>query len=133
MAEIYEKHNYLNKDIKVDVRVLAATNKNLKEMIAENKFREDLYHRLSVIIIKVPPLKERKEDIPLLADRFLEDVANDYGTAKKRISSQALIKLQEHNWSGNIRELRNVIERLVIMGGEEISEDDVLKYTEISH
>ncbi len=121
-----------DKDIKVDVRVLAATNKNLKEMIAENSFREDLYHRLSVIVIKVPPLKDRKEDIPLLADRFLEDVANDYGNAKKKISGQAIKKLQQHSWSGNIRELRNVIERLVIMSGPEITEEDVVKYTEIS-
>lgn len=121
-----------DKDIKVDVRILAATNKNLREMITENKFREDLYHRLSVIVIKVPPLKERKEDIPLLAQRFLEDVASDYGTSKKNISPAAIHKLQEHTWPGNIRELRNVIERLVIMGGEEITEEDVLKYTEIS-
>lgn len=121
-----------DKDIKVDVRILAATNKNLKEMIAENKFREDLYHRLSVIVIRVPPLKERKEDIPLLTERFLEDVANEYGTTRKSISSKANLKLQEHEWSGNIRELRNVVERLVIMSGEEITEEDVLKYTEIS-
>lgn len=121
-----------DKDIKVDVRILAATNKNLKEMIAENKFREDLYHRLSVIVIKVPALKDRKEDIPLLVDRFLEDVAGEYGTAKKKISENAIKKLQEHHWSGNIRELRNVVERLVIMGGQEITEEDVLKYTEIS-
>ena len=121
-----------DKDIKVDVRVLAATNKNLKEMIAENKFREDLYHRLSVIVIKVPPLKDRKEDIPLLTDRFLEDVAGEYGTTKKSISDAAIRKLQEHDWSGNIRELRNVVERLVIMGGTEITEEDVIKYTDIS-
>lgn len=121
-----------DKDIKVDVRILAATNKNLKEMIAENKFREDLYHRLSVIVIKVPPLKDRKEDIPLLTDRFLEDVAGEYGTTKKSISEAAIKKLQEHSWSGNIRELRNVVERLVIMSGNEITEEDVLKYTEIS-
>lgn len=121
-----------DKDIKVDVRILAATNKNLREMIAENKFREDLYHRLSVIVIKVPPLKDRKEDIPLLVDRFLEDVANDYGTARKSITADAIRVLQAHEWSGNIRELRNVVERLVIMGSSEISEEDVLKYTEIS-
>lgn len=121
-----------DKDIKVDVRILAATNKNLKEMIAENKFREDLYHRLSVIVIKVPALKDRKEDIPLLVNRFLEDVAGEYGTARKNIDASAIKKLQEHQWSGNIRELRNVVERLVIMGGQQITEDDVLKYTEIS-
>jgi two-component system nitrogen regulation response regulator NtrX len=121
-----------DKDIKVDVRILAATNKNLKEMIAENQFREDLYHRLSVIVIKVPALKDRAEDIPLLVDRFLEDVAGEYGTAKKDIDENAINKLQEHQWSGNIRELRNVVERLVIMGGQKISKEDVLKYTEIS-
>jgi two-component system nitrogen regulation response regulator NtrX len=121
-----------DKDIKVDVRILAATNKNLKEMIAENQFREDLYHRLSVIVIKVPALKDRAEDIPLLVERFLEDVAGEYGTAKKDIDENAISKLQEHQWSGNIRELRNVVERLVIMGGQKISKEDVLKYTEIS-
>lgn len=121
-----------DKDIRVNVRILAATNKNLKEMIGEKKFREDLYHRLSVIVIQVPALKDRKEDIPLLAERFLEDVAAEYGTAKKSISPKAIQKLQEHSWSGNIRELRNVIERLVILGGQEITEEDVLKYTEIS-
>ncbi|WP_017732916.1 sigma-54-dependent transcriptional regulator [Nafulsella turpanensis] len=121
-----------DKDIKVDVRILAATNKNLREMIAENQFREDLYHRLSVIVIKVPALKDRKEDIPLLVDRFLEDVANEYGTAKKSMSAAGIRKLQEHSWSGNIRELRNVVERLVIMGAQEITEEDVVKYTEIS-
>ncbi len=121
-----------DKDIKVDVRILAATNKNLKEMIAENQFREDLYHRLSVIVVKVPALKDRAEDIPLLVDRFLEDVASEYGTARKEIEKDAISKLQEHQWSGNIRELRNVVERLVIMGGQKISREDVLKYTEIS-
>lgn len=122
-----------DKDIKVDVRILAATNKNLREMINQNQFREDLYHRLSVIVIKVPPLKDRKEDIPLLTDRFLEDVAQEYGTAKKGVTESALKKLQQHNWPGNIRELRNVVERLVIMSGSEITEEDVLKNTEISH
>ena len=121
-----------DKDIKVDVRILAATNKNLREMIAQKQFREDLYHRLSVIVIKVPPLKDRKEDIPLLIDRFLEDVAQEYGTTRKGISGPAVEKLQQHNWPGNIRELRNVVERLVIMGGTEITEEDVVKNTEIS-
>lgn len=121
-----------DKDIQVDVRVLAATNKDLRQMIAENKFREDLYHRLSVIVIKVPALKERREDIPLLVDRFLEDVAQEYGTARKNIQQNALQRLQQGEWTGNIRELRNVVERLVIMSGDEITEEDVLKYTEIS-
>ncbi|EMR01610.1 sigma-54-dependent transcriptional regulator [Cesiribacter andamanensis] len=121
-----------DKDIQVDVRILAATNKDLRQMIAENKFREDLYHRLGVIVVRVPPLKERKEDIPMLVDRFLEDVAQEYGTAKKQITPAAITKLQEGDWTGNIRELRNVVERLVIMSGEAITEEDVVKYTEIS-
>lgn len=121
-----------DKDIQVDVRILAATNKDLRQMIAENKFREDLYHRLSVIVIKVPALRERKDDIPLLVDRFLEDVAQEYGNAKKKINPDAITRLQQGEWTGNIRELRNVVERLVIMSAEEITEEDVLKYTEIS-
>jgi two-component system nitrogen regulation response regulator NtrX len=121
-----------DKDIQVDVRILAATNKDLRQMIAQNLFREDLYHRLSVIVIKVPALKDRKDDIALLVDRFLEDVAQEYGTAKKKITAGALERLQQGEWTGNIRELRNVVERLVIMSSEEITEDDVLKYTEIS-
>lgn len=117
-----------DKQIKVNVRVLAATNKNLKEEIKENKFREDLYHRLSVIIIDVPPLKDRKEDITLLADKFLADIANEYGEAKKSISPEAIAKLQDYEWTGNIRELRNVTERLTIMCGAEITAEDVEKY-----
>lgn len=117
-----------DKDIHVNVRVLAATNKNLKEEIEENRFREDLYHRLGVILIKVPALKDRKEDIGLLVEKFLNDIAADYGTKPKVISTEAIKDLQDYNWSGNIRELRNVTERLVIMGGEEISADDVKKY-----
>ncbi len=117
-----------DKDIHVNVRVLAATNKNLKEEIEENRFREDLYHRLGVILIKVPALKDRKEDIGLLVEKFLNDIAADYGTKPKVISTEAIKNLQDYNWSGNIRELRNVTERLVIMGGEEISADDVKKY-----
>lgn len=117
-----------DKDIHVNVRVLAATNKNLKEEIAENRFREDLYHRLGVILIKVPALKDRKEDIGLLVDKFLNDIAEDYGTKPKSISAKAIAKLQDYDWSGNIRELRNVTERLVIMGGDEISPEDVSKY-----
>jgi len=117
-----------DKDIHVNVRVLAATNKDLKKEIAENRFREDLYHRLGVILIKVPALKDRKEDIGLLVDKFLNDIANEYGTKPKKISEKAIAKLQAYDWSGNIRELRNVTERLVIMGNEEISEEDVSKY-----
>lgn len=117
-----------DKDIKVDVRVLAATNKDLKKEIAEGNFREDLYHRVSVILIPVPPLKERAEDIPLLVDKFLGEIAIEYGTAKKEIEAAAIKKLQEFPWTGNIRELRNVIERLVILGGKKISTDDIKKY-----
>uniref|UniRef100_UPI0040476520 sigma-54-dependent transcriptional regulator n=1 Tax=Roseivirga sp. TaxID=1964215 RepID=UPI0040476520 len=117
-----------DKDINVNVRVLAATNKDLKKEIAENRFREDLYHRLGVILIQVPALKDRKEDIPLLVDKFLEDIANEYGSKKKSISAAALVELQQYDWSGNIRELRNVTERLVIMAGEVISDTDVKKY-----
>lgn len=119
-----------DKDIKVDVRVLAATNKDLKKEIEDGNFREDLYHRLSVILIQVPPLKDRKEDIPLLVDKFLEDISNEYGTAKKDISKDALAKLQEFPWTGNIRELRNVVERLVILGDKTISVEDVKKYAD---
>jgi DNA-binding NtrC family response regulator len=117
-----------DKDINVNVRVLAATNKNLKSEIAEKAFREDLYHRLGVILIQVPALKERKEDIHLLVDKFLEDIATEYGTKKKSIQEAAIAKLLEYNWSGNIRELRNVTERLVIMCGDEITDQDVIKY-----
>ena len=119
-----------DKDIKVDVRVLAATNKDLKKEIEAGRFREDLYHRLSVILIHVPPLKERKEDIPLLLDKFLEDIAQENGSAKKKISKEALARLQELAWTGNIRELRNVVERLVILGETTISLEDVKKYAD---
>jgi DNA-binding NtrC family response regulator len=117
-----------DKEITVNVRVVAATNKDLKKEIAENRFREDLYHRLSVIVIKVPSLNERKEDIPMLTERFLEDIAEEHGAKKKEIDSRALDALKNHNWTGNIRELRNVTERLVIMSGDVISEQDVEKY-----
>jgi two-component system nitrogen regulation response regulator NtrX len=119
-----------DKDIKVDVRVLAATNKDLKKEIEAGRFREDLYHRLSVILIHVPPLKDRKEDIPLLLDKFLEDIAQENGGAKKKISKEALARLQELPWTGNIRELRNVVERLVILGETTISLEDVKKYAD---
>jgi two-component system nitrogen regulation response regulator NtrX len=119
-----------DKDIKVNVRVLAATNKDLKKEIEEANFREDLYHRLSVILIQVPALKDRKEDIPLLVNKFLGDIAKEYGTAKKDISKEALSILQDFPWTGNIRELRNVVERLVILGGKTISLEDVKKYAD---
>jgi DNA-binding NtrC family response regulator len=119
-----------DKDIKVDVRVLAATNKDLKKEIEENRFREDLYHRLSVILVQVPALKDRKGDIPLLVEKFLEDIAAENGANKKGISKQAMSKLQEFPWTGNIRELRNVVERLVILGEAEISLEDIKKYAD---
>lgn len=116
------------KDIQVNVRVMAATNKDLRQEIAEGRFREDLYHRLSVIIIKVPSLSDRAEDVPLLSEYFLEKVCEDYGRPLKKIEAGALKLLQKHPWTGNIRELRNVIERLVILGGETISEADVKRF-----
>ncbi|KAF2079218.1 sigma-54-dependent transcriptional regulator [Flavobacterium sharifuzzamanii] len=114
-----------DKDIKVDVRVVAATNKDLKTEIAEGRFREDLYHRLAVILIKVPPLNERRDDIPALISHFTEKIASEQGNAVKSFSAQAIKLLQEYDWTGNIRELRNVVERLIILGGSEISETDV--------
>ena len=114
-----------DKDIKVDVRVVAATNKDLKKEIAEGRFREDLYHRLAVILIKVPELNERREDIPMLITHFAEKIASEQGTAIKSFSKKAIQLLQEYDWTGNIRELRNVVERLIILGGNEISEQDV--------
>ncbi len=119
-----------DKSIKVDVRVLAATNKNLKKEIEDGNFREDLYHRLSVMVITVPALRDRKEDIKLLAEHFLEQVASEYGTAKKSIDDDAVSQLESYGWTGNIRELRNVIERLVIMSQDTITKDDVKKYVE---
>lgn len=117
-----------DRSIKVDVRVLAATNKDLKSEIAAGKFREDLYHRLSVILIEVPGLNDRSDDIPLLAQHFLQQVADDYGVSSKGISGAAISALQGCDWTGNIREFRNVIERLHILGGSEISADDVSTY-----
>lgn len=114
-----------DKDINVNVRVLAATNKNLQEEIAEKKFREDLYHRLAVILIDVPALNERRDDIPLLVDFFSEGISKEQRMAKKIFSKDAIKQLQEYDWTGNVRELRNVVERLIILGGEEISEEDV--------
>jgi len=119
-----------DKDIKVDVRVLAATNKDLKKEIEAGRFREDLYHRLSVILIQVPALKERKDDIPLLVEKFLEDIAQENGSVKKKMTKEAMGKLKEFPWTGNIRELRNVVERLVILGEPTISLEDVKKYAD---
>lgn len=113
------------KDIKVNVRVIAATNKDLKTEIAEGRFREDLYHRLAVILIKVPALNDRRSDIPLLINHFASKIAEEQGTAVKKFSDQAIQLLQEYDWTGNIRELRNVVERLIILSGNEISENDV--------
>lgn len=114
-----------DKDIKVNVRVVAATNKNLKKEIEDGKFREDLYHRLAVILIEVPALNDRREDIPLLIEYFADKISNEQGTAKKAFSDKAIKLLQNYDWTGNIRELRNVIERLIILGGSEVSEGDV--------
>jgi DNA-binding NtrC family response regulator len=117
-----------DKHIKVDVRVIAATNKNLSAEIAENNFREDLYHRLSVILIRVPSLNERKEDIPLLANHFIQLICDEYGMSKKTITENAISELKKINWTGNIREFRNVIERLIILCDQQITEEDVLKF-----
>jgi two-component system, NtrC family, nitrogen regulation response regulator NtrX len=117
-----------DKDIRVDVRVLAATNKNLLQEIAEGRFREDLYHRLAVILIDVPSLGERKEDIPLLVDYFAHKIAQEQGTSVKIFNKNSVQMLQLYPWTGNIRELRNVVERLIILGGEEITEQDVQAY-----
>ncbi|WP_299097875.1 sigma-54 dependent transcriptional regulator [uncultured Winogradskyella sp.] len=114
-----------DKDIKVNVRVVAATNKDLKKEIADGKFREDLYHRLAVILIEVPALNDRREDIPLLVDYFANKISEEQGNAKKSFSDKALKLLQNYDWTGNIRELRNVVERLIILGGKEVSEADV--------
>jgi DNA-binding NtrC family response regulator len=114
-----------DKDIKVNVRVVAATNKDLKIEIAEGRFREDLYHRLAVILIKVPALNERRDDIPLLIEHFAVKIAEEQGNVQKTFSQEAIKLLQEYDWTGNIRELRNVVERLIILSGIEISETDV--------
>ncbi|MBL7740358.1 MAG: sigma-54-dependent Fis family transcriptional regulator [Chitinophagaceae bacterium] len=117
-----------DKDINVDVRVIAATNKDLLKEVDAKTFRLDLYHRLSVILIHVPSLNDRKDDIPLLVDQFLGDICNDYGIAKKSTHDDAITLLKEYNWTGNIRELRNVVERLVILSGKEITAEDVKSY-----
>src|ERR1700730_10101417 len=117
-----------DKDINVDVRVIAATNKDLLKEVANKDFRLDLYHRLGVIIVHVPSLNDRLGDIPLLVDRFLEDVGAEYGQPKKTIDKKAVDLLQKHNWTGNIRELRNAVERLIILSGKDITADDVENY-----
>ena len=119
-----------DKEIPVDVRVVAATNKELMKEIDENKFRMDLYHRLSVILIHVPSLNERDEDIPLLADRFVKEICEDHSMPRKTITPKAMHELQLINWTGNIRELRNVIERLVILSDNKITEEEVLAYAQ---
>jgi two-component system nitrogen regulation response regulator NtrX len=116
------------KELKVDVRIIAATNKDLKEEIAKGNFREDLYHRLSVVPIKVPSLNERREDIPLLVNAFLQNICEEYRTPTKAISEEALTLLVDYNWTGNIRELKNVIERLIIFSDSEITLNIVNKY-----
>ena len=117
------------KEINVNVRVIAATNKNLQKEIQQNNFREDLYHRLSVILIHVPSLNERKGDIPLLANHFMNQLCEEHGMLSKTISKEAIKELQKRNWTGNIRELRNVIERLIILGGKEITDKDVKQFS----
>ena len=117
-----------DKDISVKVRVIAATNKNLQEEIQKGNFREDLYHRLSVIIIHVPPLAERKEDIPLLVKHFIKLICNETGMPLRKIDDDAIELLKQHSWTGNIRELRNVTERLLILGGNVITKEDVMAY-----
>jgi DNA-binding NtrC family response regulator len=117
-----------DKDIQVDVRVIAATNKNLIEEIAKGNFREDLYHRLSVIVIRVPALSERKEDIPLLTEYFIDQISKESGMGPRSINKDALEELKKHSWTGNIRELRNVVERLMILGGNPITKADVVAF-----
>jgi len=117
-----------DKDIDVDVRVVAATNKNLREEIDKGNFREDLYHRIGVIVIKVPPLRERTDDIPLLVDYFISRICAEYGIPPKKISDEAVDGLKRMRWSGNIRELRNVIERLIVLSGDSITAEDIKIY-----
>ena len=117
-----------DKEISVDVRVVAATNKDLLKEVEQNNFRLDLYHRLSVILIHVPSLNDRKDDIPLLAERFVKEICEDYGVPKKVITPKAMLEIQNINFTGNIRELRNVIERLVILSDQKITDEDVLNY-----
>jgi DNA-binding NtrC family response regulator len=117
-----------DKEINVDVRVIAATNKDLLKEVEQKTFRLDLYHRLSVIVVHVPSLNDRREDIPLLVDQFMNDICNEYGVALKSITEDALRLLQNYNWTGNIRELRNVVERLIILSGKSITKEDIKNY-----
>ncbi|MDX5427311.1 MAG: sigma 54-interacting transcriptional regulator, partial [Bacteroidota bacterium] len=117
-----------DKEIKVDVRVVAATNKDLRSEIEKGNFREDLYHRLSVILIKVPPLNDRREDIPSLAEHFIDQIAESQGMSPKSVEKAGMEELRNIDWTGNIRELRNVVERLMILSGKTITSDDVKKY-----
>ena len=117
-----------DKQVEVNVRVIAATNKDLQEEIRNGSFREDLYHRISVILIHVPSLDQRKEDIPLLAQYFIEQLCGEYGQPLKDISPEAIGMLAARKWSGNIREFRNVIERLIILGGKTITTEDVVTF-----
>lgn len=116
------------KEIPVDVRIIAATNKDLRKMIDENTFREDLYHRLSVIVIHVPPLRERKDDIPLLVESFVATISQNMGKAVPKFTDEALEELKQYQWTGNIRELHNIVERLVILCGSTITKDDVIHF-----
>lgn len=120
-----------DKDIVVDVRVVAATNKDLMKEVEAKNFRLDLYHRLSVILVHVPSLNERESDIPMLVEKFLEDICDDYGIGRKAISDEAIRLLQDHNWTGNIRELRNIVERLVILSGKAITREDVKNHVSL--
>src|SRR5690606_31510693 len=117
-----------DKEIKVDVRVVAATNKDLKEEIRKGNFREDLYHRLAVILVHVPDLNQRREDVPLLIEHFTDIVCQEYGVPVKKYTREAIDELCNNNWSGNIRELRNVVERLIILSGKVIDKKDVFDY-----
>ena len=117
-----------DKDINVDVRVVAATNKDLLKEVEEKKFRLDLYHRLGVIIVHVPSLNERREDVPFLVDYYIEKIADEYGQSKKIVDKDAMELLTGYNWTGNIRELRNVVERLIILSGKNITQEDVANY-----
>ena len=117
-----------DKDINVNVRVVAATNKNIPKEIEKGTFREDLYHRLSVIVIRVPSLSERKEDIPMLTEYFIDQISKESGMGKIGINKDALEELKKHSWTGNIRELRNVVERLMILGGNPITKADVVAF-----
>lgn len=119
------------KEIQVDVRIVAATNKDLRAEIRKGNFREDLYHRLAVIIVEVPSLNERKEDIPLLVDHFVRNICSEYGTQEKQVDKGAMVELQKYNWTGNIRELRNVVERLIILSGSSITKEDVSSFVHL--